>query len=234
MRPDSNSSSESNSSLVWYAAYGSNLAADRLRCYLEGGCAPGARRRQRGARDPRAPLASRPVRLPFVLRFAGTSTVWGGGKAFVRPSFRVDRVGTCTHALLTGAAAGGARVRGGVLGRAWLLRGEQFDDLTAQESSRARVCLGIDELRRRGRIRLGHGAYDLVVHCGELDSVPVVTFTTPHEPAPNPPSAAYVRTLARGLRDSHGLSPAAAARYLADAEGVDASADELHTIIGTA
>jgi hypothetical protein len=205
MRPDPNSS------LVWYVAYGSNLSRERLRCYLSGGSAHGAKLGQRGARDPRPPLASRPTHLPYRLRFAGVSRVWGGGKAFVRPP-------------LEGRARSERR---GTLARAWLVRRQQFDDVAAQESSRDHLPLGLDELRRRGHVRLGDGAYDLVLYCGELDDIPMVTFTTPRPLEPNAPSIAYLRTLARGLGDCHGLPRGAIARYLARAEGVHASAGDL-------
>jgi hypothetical protein len=38
--------------LVWYAAYGSDLDADRFRCYLHGGCPPGATRTYPGVHEP--------------------------------------------------------------------------------------------------------------------------------------------------------------------------------------
>jgi hypothetical protein len=213
----SESAGDSAGELMWYAAYGSNMSAERLRCYLEGGCPPGGRRAQAGARDPSPPRASRPVRLPFRLRFAGRSAVWGGGKAFVTPA----SPGTWCFA------------------RAWLLRREQFEDLASQESGRilpgrihgAAVCLR--SLRRDGGLRLGDGPYDRVLDCGDLDEAPMATLTHPVR-ATHPvrldarsPSPAYVRVLAQGLREGHGLSAEASAAYLATADGVIASADEL-------
>ena len=68
---------------VWYVSYGSNMAADRLACYLEGGRPPGGI-----ARQPRVPAtgacrrADIPVDLPGTLYFAGESPQWGGGVAF--------------------------------------------------------------------------------------------------------------------------------------------------------
>lgn len=47
--------------LVWYAAYGSNLAAVRLRCYLAGGRPPGGARTYPGARDPSPPRRDIPI-----------------------------------------------------------------------------------------------------------------------------------------------------------------------------
>ena len=68
---------------VWYVAYGSNMSAARLACYLEGGCPPGRRPRQpRRPRRVTAPARSEPVDLPGTTYFAGESPQWGGGAAF--------------------------------------------------------------------------------------------------------------------------------------------------------
>ncbi len=70
---------------LWYAAYGSNMAADRLRHYLEGGAPPGAALTQPGARDPSPPRDVRPVSLSGSVYFAWDSPTWGGGIAFYDP-----------------------------------------------------------------------------------------------------------------------------------------------------
>ena len=188
------------SDLVWYAAYGSNMAEERLRCYLEGGCPPGGRRAQQGARDPSPPRAWRPVQLPLRLRFAGRSAGWGGGKAFV-------------------GAAGGHRC----LARAWLLHRGQFDDLASQESGRIPRRIDVDGICHVSGLTVGDGHYDRILRCGDIDGVPVVTFTSPRRPPRRPPAPPYLRMLARGLREAHGLSRRHAARYLAGAEGIGRS-----------
>src|SRR3546814_1333543 len=67
---------------LWYVSYGSNMSLVRLRCYLEGGCPPGARVTYAGARDSTLPAADVAVELPGSLYFAGESRTWGGGVAF--------------------------------------------------------------------------------------------------------------------------------------------------------
>jgi hypothetical protein len=67
---------------VWYVSYGSNMAVERLTCYLEGGRPPGGTRANPGARDPRPPRRMIPVDLPGSVYFAGDSRQWGGGVAF--------------------------------------------------------------------------------------------------------------------------------------------------------
>ena len=59
--------------LIWYASYGSNMDAGRLRRYLEGGAPPGATLVQPGARDASSPRDVRPVEL------AGLATWWYRG-----------------------------------------------------------------------------------------------------------------------------------------------------------
>ncbi len=69
--------------LVWYVAYGSNLSRDRFACYLQGGRPVGARRSYPGCRDRTPPRAVVGLRLPGRIGFGGSSTVWGGGLAFL-------------------------------------------------------------------------------------------------------------------------------------------------------
>ena len=95
---------------IWYVAYGSNMAAARLACYLTGGCPPGGRLSHRGARDPSLPTRSLAFMLPGRVFFAGESRVWGGGRAFYDPE-----------------------VPGPTPARAYLVTAEQFDDIRAQE-----------------------------------------------------------------------------------------------------
>ena len=70
---------------VWYVDYGSNMAAARLACYLEGGRPPGGSRVNPGARDRSLPTRSEPVDLLGTTYFAGQSPQWGGGVAFYDP-----------------------------------------------------------------------------------------------------------------------------------------------------
>ena len=71
---------------LWYAAYGSNMAADRFACYLAGGCPTRSHRGlARGARPHAASGDVRPVRLDGSVYFAWESPTWGGGIAFYDP-----------------------------------------------------------------------------------------------------------------------------------------------------
>ncbi|QCQ94050.1 hypothetical protein E7742_19025 [Rhodococcus sp. SGAir0479] len=157
---------------VWYVSYGSNMSRTRLECYLRGGCPVGGVRTYVGARDSRAPAARIPVRLPGTVYFAGRSLVWGGGRAFYDPE-----------------------VAGDTAACAYLVTGEQFDDILGQEPP----------------------CYDRVLDLGVRDGVPLRTFTSGlgrDDVVPAPPSDAYLATMATGLREAFGWNAERAQAYL--------------------
>ena len=77
---------------IWYVAYGSNLLAARFACYLSGGrpagCAAHLPRLPGPAARPAGTSESSPAGQ---LAFAGSSSVWGGGLAFLRPRRGAER-----------------------------------------------------------------------------------------------------------------------------------------------
>lgn len=177
---------------LWYAAYGSNMARDRIGCYLTGGRPPGAARTYPGARDATVPRDVRPVRLAGEVYFAWESPTWGGGIAFYDP----DREGRSA-------------------GVAYRLTLSQFSDVAAQEMRRdPGADLDLDRLWETGRHVLGPGRYESLHVVGRIDDLPVVTFTASTALPPNPPEAAYLATMARGLADAHGWAPGEIADYL--------------------
>jgi hypothetical protein len=188
---------------VWYASYGSNLSRHRFERYLHGGTPVGGRRHYAGARDRTLPAADRPFHLPWRLRFGGTSRTWGGGMAFVD-------IG----------------VRGRTLARLYRLTAGQFADVHAQENGGAADPTDISALTPGRPVRAGAGNYPMIVCCGHVDDVPVVTFTTDRVPHPAAPTAAYLRTIASGLAESHRLTPHAIVRYLRAAPAVRNAYDE--------
>lgn len=187
---------------LWYAAYGSNLSSERFGHYLGGGRPPGARRHYSGARDSAEPIDDRPITLSGQVYFAGESPTWGGGIAFYDPG-----------------------PSGSAVGRAYLVTGEQFSDVASQEMRRP---IGRDLplttlfLESRTAV-LGPGRYETLHVVGEIDDVPVVTFTASwrHEHvALRAPVAAYLRTIAAGLAEAHGWSPGQSCDYLLARPGV--------------
>ena len=190
------------STCVWYASYGSNLSRHRFERYLHGGIPKGGRRRYPGARDRRPPSGDRPVALPYRLRFGGESRTWGGGMAFVD---------TTAHAH--------------VLARAYRVTLEQFADIHAQENGGDADAVDLAAVGAGQRVIAGRGNYPVIIRCGALDGAPMFTFTAAALPASKAPAAAYVRTIATGLAESHRLTTALIVHYLRAAPTVGASYD---------
>ncbi len=195
---------------VWYAAYGSNLCRSRFQFYLTGGRPPKATRCYPGARDRTPPHDERAVLLPGQLYFAWESTTWTGGVAVYDP-------------------AGPA---GAVAARVYLLTTAQFSDIAAQEMHRPPgTTLDVYGLLTHAPTAvLGDGRYETLHRVGELEGLPVVTFSAPwtaQTASLNAPSPNYLQLLARGLRESQGWSADDITAYLLAAPGVNLSWDRI-------
>jgi hypothetical protein len=173
---------------------------DRLATYIKGGRPPGAAREYPGCRDRSMPTRSIPVELNGAMYFATESPVWGGGRAFYDP-----------------------RAIGRVLARAHLVTVQQFSDIAAQEMYREPgIDLDLVDALTRGRAELGEGRYETLVCAGQIDGLPVLTFTAPWGMDDVPwisPSAAYVRFLASGLLTAGAWDVEAVASYVAACPG---------------
>ena len=182
---------------VWYVAYASNMSADRLGCYLAGGRPAGARRTYEGCRDPSAPTGDAVLRLPGGLVFAGRSRVWGGAMAFYD-----------------------TEVDGEVVARGYRITFGQLSDLVSQE---ARHPVGADLTPAEvagAPWPTPSGIYESLVHLGERDGVPQFCLTSRRALDPAPPSAAYLRTILRGLGELLDWSADERATYLLRAPGL--------------
>lgn len=179
--------------LVWYVAYGSNLKASRLRCYLAGGRPPGATRTYSGCRDGSAPRAVLELCVPGAMAFGGRSTVWGGGVAVYDPS-----------------------ADGVLAARAYLLTRDQVGDLVAQETRRPP---GTDLDLSPGSL-VGAGLYDTVVGLGVRDGVPMLTLTAGRPVPVRAPAEGYLRVILSGLAEAFGWEVERRVRYLLAARGV--------------
>ena len=142
--------------------------------------------------DPTPPRADRPMTIGPVMYFAGESQVWGGGRAYL------------DHAMAEPA---------GTPARAWLLTRVQWDHLHARESGTNHTAGTEPGSLAVGEVRVvGEGRYDALIGLGRHDGVPVATFTRP--------AADYLRAIATGLAEAHGLTPDEAAAYLASRPGM--------------
>jgi len=186
--------------LVWYVSYGSNMSAERFHYYIRGGRPPGAARSYSGARDRTLPRADKAVWLPGGIYFATESQVWGGGRALYDPA-------------IPGKAAA----------RAYLITSQQFSDVAAQEMYREPGAdLDLAEVVTAGRVQVGPGRYETLVHVGQNEQAPMLTFTAPwgmDDVQLLSPSEKYLRMLGQGLRDAHGWDSEKAATYLASLPG---------------
>ena len=179
---------------LWYVAYGSNLSLERFRVYLQGGCPVGGAREYPGCRDPLGPERDVSLMIPGGLRFVGVSSVWGGGMA-------VYDAGAVGH----------------IAARAYLISAEQFVDILAQEM-RLEPDLDADltAVRETGWHSLGPGRYQTIAHLGDRDGLPMLTFTSADvDHQVNAPNEGYLRTIAIGLRESHGWTRPVIGSYLA-------------------
>ncbi|ANH38765.1 hypothetical protein I601_2343 [Nocardioides dokdonensis FR1436] len=193
---------------IWYAAYGSNLCRDRFLTYLHGGTPPGSARTYSGSDDTSVPDGDVAFALPGSrVHFALTSAVWGGGVAFLD----TDVTAPGAYAWL----------------RAYRISTDQLAQVVAQENGRhasAAAPVPVAEAVRDGRAGMGQGAYETLVHLGDLDGLPVVTFTAPFSLAQarvTAPTAAYLRTIGAGLAETAGHPPDRQAAYLSGCPGAD-------------
>ncbi len=112
---------------------------------------------------------------------------------------------------------------------AYLITARQFSDLVAQEMRRGPgVDLDLAPLLAAGRHVFGPGRYETLYVAGRVEDRPVLTFSAPDVAALGlrPPAAAYLTTMVRGLRTTHGLSVDATVDYLASIDGISAPDSE--------
>jgi hypothetical protein len=165
-----------------------------------GGTPPGAQRGYPGCRDQQPPRRAQGCELPGGVYFATWSEVWDGGRAFYDP-----------------------RLGGVAAARAYLITAGQFSDIVAQEMHRdPGADIDLAPVLASGRHALGPGRYETLLHAGEIDDYPVLTFTAPWSAEGvewTVPSAAYLRMLLGGLRESQEWDTHRAAQYLAALPG---------------
>jgi hypothetical protein len=200
--------------LVWYVAYGSNLNYERFCCYILGGRPQNGLDSNPGCQDKTLPRASRQTEIPYQLYFGGTSAIWGGGIAYIEHTSN----------------------RAATKCRAYLITEEQFWEVVGQENLTSRpVWHDIEEIRVNKSLTLTQDRYGHIIHCGDMDGWPMLTFTCPTRPPFSQPSAAYLQVISDGLKQTYGLSENEIANYLADKPGINGeylNADELINIAG--
>ena len=189
---------------IWYACYGSNLKEERFMCYISGGTPPGAVRNFKGCTDKTHPLASNNIIIHHELYFAKKSVTWnGGGICFLNPKHN-ENVET--------------------LGRRYLINISQFTDLVRQELKfEGEIEIDLEELIEYGSYNcFTDGRYGLLLYLGEIDGVPIVTFTSErllYEEI-NPPNPNYLITIAGGLKEIYDINNQEIIDYLKFQKGI--------------
>ena len=210
---------------VWYASYGSNLNPDRFMNYIEGGKPAGSTRDYPGCLDETPPSGEIPIRFAGARpHFALTSRVWNGGIAFIDPTGEDNAIG---------------------LGKAYRIGTHQFDDVVLQENGGFPFRpepIDLDEVLQKGKSEIGPGCYETLLHIGDYDGAPVLTFTAPFDVngavtktgrttgrtgkvtipvRTNKPSPAYLQMIGSGLGEAFGMDEVAQADYLRGCPGGD-------------
>ncbi len=188
---------------VWYACYGSNICRDRFLCYINGGTPAGAKKYFTGCEDKTQPKDSRPFEIPHPIYFAKKSVTWdGGGICFLHPEKSPEKS----------------------LGRVYQISVSQFKDLVRQELIFDGVIeIDFEELRERGSYNcLKDGRYGELLYLGEIENKPVISFTSPVHLSEeiNPPSPAYLQTIAKGLNEIYDLKKEELVEYFQNIEGI--------------
>jgi hypothetical protein len=201
---------------VWYCCYGSNLNQDRFRTYIHGGTPKYGLHIHIGCRDRSDPMESHFTKLPHIeMFFAKESRFWnGGGSAFIRKATSIHE---SRHTVV----------------RMYLIRVQQFIDVVAQENmihDREKIALleqyFLDDILTKCKQFPDHDFqpipflekenvnadlwYDMLVYLGRKDGYPIFSFTNyemsyaaEHEIFFNPPSAAYLHTIYKGLKEGN-------------------------------
>lgn len=193
-------------SRIWYASYGSNLSYEkRFLCYIAGGRPDGSQKVNPGCRDKTPPTDKRPITIPFELYFAEHSEWWGGGVAFVKHSKRNVKT----------------------LGRMYLIKEDQFNDVVLQENSKPvngqRLVPEIEFLVRQRELLLPDiRMYGRLLNIGNADDYPIFTFTNASDDLrPQAPSKAYIKIIVAGMKDTYpAMTNAEIVEYMTATDGV--------------
>ena len=192
-----------NNRMIWYASYGSNMLAERFRCYISGGRPEGAQRTYKGCTNRIFPEKIKPVRIPAELYFARRSKTWhGGGICFLKPEIDENQT---------------------TLGRMYLIAPDQFCELVKQESRyEGDLHLDLEQAIEQGSMLLPINSwYAKILFLGYEEGQPVFTFTCTGflEKELNPPHPAYLNMIRSGLKETYGMGELEITEYLEGKKG---------------
>lgn len=177
--------------MIWYATYGSNIYARRLRLYLQGGCIEGLTCVHEGSRNTALPIKDEFIELPYATYFSQQVPFWENrGVAFMNAQ----------------------QGSGTTLSRMYLITKDQFVDVFAQENGQSPKAFQEEipfDLTPGTSKDIGsehsYEWYGKVVCLGEKEGFPIYTFTTKNESfaqAKSLPGINYLAVIIRGLLDA--------------------------------
>ncbi|MDQ6641528.1 MAG: histone deacetylase, partial [Actinomycetota bacterium] len=118
---------------------------------------------------------------------------------------------------------------------AYLVTREQFADIASQEMHREPGNeLDLSQVMENRSHSYGPGRYETIQLVGELEGIPVLTFTLAQtaQVDVNSPGGAYLATVVRGLRATHALPDAEISDYLLGCRGMETWApDEVRRLV---
>lgn len=189
---------------LWYACYGSNLLAERFRCYIGGGRPKNAKRVYPGCTNKEFPEKSKPVKIPGELYFAKTSKTWsGGGAGFIRPDENTAEE---------------------TLGRMYLITREQFIELVQQEIKfEGDFHIDLDEVRNKDFLDMQNNSwYGKILYLGKEEEHSIFTFTNEKylEKEINAPHPFYLKIIIEGLKETYKMTNLEIQEYLISKKGI--------------
>ncbi|AVR44657.1 hypothetical protein C7S20_04925 [Christiangramia fulva] len=189
---------------IWYACYGSNIRKARFLCYIQGGTPSGAVKFFEGCKDKSEPVESRPFLIDRELYFAKESIAWnGGGIGFLKPK-KESKFPT--------------------YGRIYKITLGQFKDLLRQELRvKDNIQVDFNRLECDGFFNcLPGGRYGHLLHLGEIDDLPVISFSSEAflQDEINPPAKAYLSTIIKGIKEVYDIKEDELFEYFNKLDGI--------------
>ena len=202
---------------IWYAAYGSNMMEERFLCYIRGGTPAGSTTTYLGCADQSLPVKSEDCYINSELYFARKSTTWNnGGVAFIKNNFAPSA---------------------STFAKIYLITEEQFNQVVAQEIKTPGIAINFTQTKRNGSSIIKQNSwYGRIIYLGDQGGFPMFTFTAENDHVDiNRPNDNYLKTIIKGIQESHDVDDITIMDYLLSTEGIDGNIDpqQLHEIITT-
>ena len=109
----------------------------------------------------------------------------------------------------------------------YLITGEQFTEIVRQENGLevedASIIIDLEKTISDGESMIQPEWYGRIMYLGEEEGCPIFTFTAKWEDGsvePREPGENYLKTIARGIKETHGLSDEGIVEYFIRIDGV--------------